>query len=335
MKRVGLVAFWKKYDRKMYLKACKLADFLGYDSFWVPEVWGYDSFTLLTEMALNTKRIKLGTGIINVFSRSPGLIAMQAVTFNEVSGGRLILGLGTSGKNVIEGFHGRPFTKPLTQTRDVIRVVRTLSEGGNLIEAGAKLNRYRPFSLETKKSPYRVPIYVAALKQKSITSIGEMADGWMPIFWPYEKLHVGREWVAEGAAKSGRDPSEIVTAPFTIVIPLLGKGADKQARDVIAFYVGGMGDYYKQLLSGFGWADECEEIAARYRNKATRHEAKDAVTDEMIEALTVSGDPLHCRRELRRRQELGVDQPLISLPPGMPWSAIAAFITAMAPTKWP
>ena len=135
--RVGLLAFWKNYDRRTYLKAAILADELGYDSFWLPEAWGYEVFTLLTEIALRTKRIKLGTGIVNVFSRSPALLAMTAATVDEISEGRLMLGLGTSGKKVIEGFHGREFKKPLTQTRDVIRVVRTLVGGEPLSDAGA------------------------------------------------------------------------------------------------------------------------------------------------------------------------------------------------------
>ena len=193
----GLLAFWRDYDRKTYVKAAVLADRLGYDSFWLPEVWGYEVFSLLTEIALKTKQIKIGTGIINVFSRSPALIAMQAATLDEISGGRLILGIGTSGKNVVEGLHGRDFEKPLTQTRDVIRVVRTMLDRRPLNEADTKLRRYRPFTLDFEPTRPRIPIYVAALKQKSITSIGEMADGWMPIFWPYNRLEDGREWIAE------------------------------------------------------------------------------------------------------------------------------------------
>jgi alkanesulfonate monooxygenase SsuD/methylene tetrahydromethanopterin reductase-like flavin-dependent oxidoreductase (luciferase family) len=326
----GLLAFWRDYDRKTYIKAAVLADRLGYDSFWLPEVWGYEVFSLLTEIALKTKRIKIGTGIINVFSRSPALIAMEAATLDEISGGRFILGLGTSGQRVIEGLHGRNFDKPLTQTQDVIRVVRTLLDGRPLSEADTRLRKYRPFSLDFKPTRRRIPIYVAALKQKSITSVGEMADGWMPIFWPYDRLGDGREWIAEGAARAGRNPSEIATAPFTTVIPLPGKAASKKAREIIAFYVGGMGEYYKELLSGFGYEEECNKIELLYRDKATRKTAPDAVTDDMIEALTISGDPLHCRREIARRRELGMEQPIINLPPGMPWPGMAAFITALA-----
>ena len=333
--RIGLLAFWKQYDRQLYLKAAILADRLGYDSFWLPEAWGYDSFGLLTEIALRTKRIKLGTGIVNVFSRSPALIAMQAATLDEISGGRVILGIGTSGKNVIEGFHGRSFQKPLTHVRDVIRVTRALLDGRPLSEAGAELHDYRPFTLEMKPVRRRIPIYVAALKPTAIESIGELADGWMPIFWPYDRTVDGRAHIERGAAKAGRDPSEIVTAPFTTVIPIPGEMAAKKAREGIAFYIGGMGEYYKELLTGFGFGDECERIANLYRDKATRAQAADAVTSEMIEALTVSGNPVHCVRELRRRRSHGIDMPILNLPPGVPWAALSAFIVAMAPRRWP
>ena len=265
--RTALLSFWKNYDRKLYLRAVELADELGYDSFWVPEAWGYESFTLLTEMALATKRIKLGTGIINVFSRSPGLIAMSAATLDEISGGRFILGVGTSGARVIEGFHGRPFDKPLTQTRDVIRAVRTLLSGGKLSDARLENSSPRPFTLEMKPTRPAVPIYVAALKQKAIESIGELADGWIPTFWPYERLAEGRAWIAAGAARAGRDPSTIVTAPFTTVLPLGLEAGGMMAKKIFAFYIGGMGDYYIELLTRFGFGDQCKIIAEKYQNR--------------------------------------------------------------------
>ncbi|MEM8606558.1 MAG: LLM class flavin-dependent oxidoreductase [Myxococcota bacterium] len=328
--RTGLIAFWKNYDRELYLKAAILADELGYDSFWIPEAWGYEIFSLLTEMAVHTKRIKLGTGIVNVFSRTPSLIAMNAATVDEISEGRLILGIGTSGKRVIEGFHGRPFTKPLTQVRDVIRVSRALLSGRKLTDSDAKLNDYRPFDLAMRPVRPDIPIYVAALKQKSITSIGELADGWIPTFWPYTELRRGHEWIAEGAAKSGRDPSDIATAPFTTVIPL-GDAGVKEAREIVSFYIGGMGDYYKELLSGFGYADDCKRIEDLYRDKATRSQAADAVPDAMIEALTIAGDPKHCIEELRRRRDYGITLPIVNLPSNLPWNMVEMFIRTMAP----
>lgn len=329
--RTALLAFWKDYDRKLYLRAAQLADELGYDSFWVPEAWGYEVFSLLTEMACHTKRIKLGTGIANVFSRSPGLLAMSAATVDDVSEGRLMLGIGTSGKRVIEDFHGRAFKRPLTQVRDVIKIVKTLIGGGSLSDAGAELHEYRKFTLAMTPARSNIPVFVAALKQKSITSIGELADGWIPTFWPYERLADGHAWIAEGAAAAGRDPSEIQTAPFTTVIPMGAEMGTQRAKEIIAFYIAGMGDYYKELLSGFGYADMCNRVEELYRNKATREQAADAVTPEVIEALTISGDPAHCVAELRRRRQFGIDLPIVSLPNKAPWPMVEMFIRGLAP----
>jgi alkanesulfonate monooxygenase SsuD/methylene tetrahydromethanopterin reductase-like flavin-dependent oxidoreductase (luciferase family) len=330
--RIGLVAFWKNYDRKLYLRAAQLADELGYDSFWVPEAWGYEISTLLTEMALTTKQIKLGTGILNVYSRSPGLIAMTAATLDEISNGRFILGIGPSGKNVIEGFHGRKFDKPLTTVRDVIRVVRTLLAGGKLSDAKAETAEYRPFALEMKPLRKTIPIYVAALKPKAIESIGELADGWIPTFWPYDKLHEGRALLEAGAKKAGRDASQISTAPFTTVLPLGLEAGGMMAKRIISFYIGGMGDYYTELLSNFGFADDCKRIVELYAAKETRSQAAAAVSDRMIEALTIAGDPAHCVAELKRRRSFGIDLPILNLPTDMPWEMVEMFIRGMAPT---
>jgi alkanesulfonate monooxygenase SsuD/methylene tetrahydromethanopterin reductase-like flavin-dependent oxidoreductase (luciferase family) len=329
--RIGLVAFWKNYDRALYLRAARLADELGYDSFWVPEAWGYEISTLLTEMALATKNIKLGTGILNVYSRSPGLIAMTAATIDEISQGRFILGIGPSGKKVIEGFHGRAFDKPLTQVRDVIRVVRTLLAGGKLSDAHAQLVEYRPVALEMKPARSTIPIYVAALRPKAIESIGELADGWMPTFWPYDRLGEGRALIEAGAKKAGRDPSAIATAPFTTVLPLAGEAGTMMAKNIISFYIGGMGEYYIELLTGFGFGDDCKRIAELYADKATRAQAAVAVSDAMIEALTISGDPAHCVAELKRRRSFGIDLPILNLPVGVPWEMMEMFIRGLAP----
>jgi probable F420-dependent oxidoreductase len=331
MERIALVPFWKDYDRKLYLRAAELADDLGYDSFWIPEAWGYEVFTLLTEIALRTKRIKLGTGIVNVFSRSHALLAMSAASVDEISEGRLILGLGTSGMRVIEGLHARQFQKPLTQLRDAIRVLRTLLAGGKLTEAGTKLTEYRPFELAMTPCRREIPIYVAALKEEAIRSVGEMADGWLPTFWPYQEMARGRQWIAEGAARVGRDPSAVCCAPFTTVLPMGAESARDAAKQIIAFYIGGMGDYYIELLRGFGFAEECETIAALYRNKATRAEAAAAVPDAMMDALAITGDPAECVAELRRRRGFGIDLPIIGLPTGAPWAMQEAYIRAMAP----
>lgn len=329
--RIACLAWWKGYDRKKYLRAAQIADELGYDSFWVPEAWGYEVFSLLSEMAGVTKRIKLGTGIVNAFSRTPGLLAMSAATLDEISEGRFILGIGTSGVRVIEGFHGREFGKPLTQVRDVIRVVRALLAGKKINEAGAELHEYRPFELAMKPYQPRIPIYVAALKQKSIESIGELADGWIPAFWPYDKLDVGRQWIAAGAKRAGRDPSEITTAPFTTVLPMGREAGVQRSKEIIAFYIGGMGDYYKEILNQFGWNEAVRTVEAVYKDHATRAQAADAVPDALVESLSISGDPEFCREELRRRRAFGQELPILNMPIGTPVEMIEAFLQVLAP----
>jgi alkanesulfonate monooxygenase SsuD/methylene tetrahydromethanopterin reductase-like flavin-dependent oxidoreductase (luciferase family) len=282
-------------------------------------------------MACHTKRIRLGTGIVNVFSRSPALIAMNAATLDEISEGRFILGIGTSGKRVIEGLHGRGFDKPLTQTRDVIRVVRTLIAGGKLHQSGAELSDYRPFALEMKPVRPKIPIYVAALKQKAIESIGELADGWIPTFWPYDKIGRGVQWIADGAKKAGRDPSEITVAPFSTVLPMGMAAGTMMAKQIFAFYIGGMGDYYSELLRGFGFEEECKRVEELYKDKATRAQASGAVTDRMVEALSITGDPQECIAELRRRREFGIQLPILNLPTNMPWEVVEMFVRGLAP----
>ena len=152
----------------------------------------------------------------------------------------------------------------------------------------------------------------------------------MPTFWPYNGLSRGTEWIAEGAKKAGRDPAEITVAPFTTVIPL-GPMAAGRAKEVIAFYIGGMGDYYRELLESFGYKDECARVAELYSDKATRKSAADAVSDEMMAALSIAGSPADCVAELKRRREFGIDLPIVSLPPKTPWPMIEMFIRGLAP----
>jgi alkanesulfonate monooxygenase SsuD/methylene tetrahydromethanopterin reductase-like flavin-dependent oxidoreductase (luciferase family) len=333
--RLGIVAYWKGYHRKRYLQAVQLAEDLGFESFWVPEAWGYDVFPLLTEMARVTKRIRLATGIVNTFSRSPGLLAMTAATMHELSEGRFILGVGTSSPNVVEGFHGREFRRPLTQTKDVLRVVKGLLGGLSLDECGAELQPYRPFKLAVPNLPVHVPIYVAALKRNAIESVGELADGWLPAFWPHQDLHRPLAWLRAGALRAGRQPEELDVALVTAAIPLRLPAAENTAREILAFYVGGMGEYYRTMLAEAGFGAACEEIDRLYRDKATRGQAKHAVPREMIEALTVFGDPLECRSQLAQRRDLGVGVPLLGLPSDLPWMALKSYLHAVAPSRRP
>ena len=330
--RTGLLAFWKNYDRKNVLRYAQMADEMGYDSFWIPEAWGYEAFSLLTEIAVHTKNIKLGTGIVNVFSRSPGLIAIHAATLDEISEGRFMLGLGTSGKNVVEGFHGVPYKKPLTRLRQYIYVVQTLMAGGRLSDAGADLwPEFRHFKLEMTPVRERIPIYCACLNDKAIRMIGELADGWIPTFWPYDRLSEGHKLLAEGAERSGRDASEIVTAPFTTAIPMPDKSvAYDSARGIISFYIGGMGTYYHAMLSRMGFAENADLVRDLYVEKK-RKEAAEAVSEEMLDALVIAGEAEFCRTRLGQWRDAGVGLPILSLPTELGPEICDYYMQTMAP----
>ena len=329
--RTGVVAFWKNYDRKAVLRYAQQADELGYDSFWLPEAWAYEVFSLLSEIAQNTKRIKLGTGIVNVFSRSPGLMAMQAATLDEISEGRFLLGMGTSGARVVEGFHGVPYRKPLTRLHQYVRVVQTLLAGESLADAGADLWEFRGFRLEMTPVRDRVPIYCACLNDKAIRMIGELADGWIPTFWPYNQMDAGRALLAEGAARSGRDVDDIVIAPFTTAIPQPDKeDSYRNARRLISFYIGGMGEYYHALLSRRGFQESADRVRDLYRRKE-RQAAADAVSEEMLEVLVIAGDPTECRERLAEWRGQGIGLPILNLPTDLGPDLCSLFLEVLAP----
>ncbi|HXU10085.1 MAG TPA: LLM class flavin-dependent oxidoreductase, partial [Blastocatellia bacterium] len=303
MRRLGLYlgrlpGFDKSGFNKQELIECvRAADACGYDSFWLPEAWEREAFTLLTELALRTERIHLGTGIINVFSRSPALIAMSAATLDEISGGRFRLGLGTSGVRVIEDFHGISYQKPLTRLKETVQIIRALLSGDSIHFNGDcfKLSR---FKLGFKPVRSDIPIYVAGLSQKSLRQIGEIADGWLPTHWPRTKLSDGIAEIRQGAEAAGRDANQIEIAPLVnVVVSDDLARARNSARLPLAYYIGGMGDYYHAALSRLGFGAEADRVRELWQAGRPK-EAIRAVSDEMIDSIAICGPLDLCRRRL-------------------------------------
>jgi F420-dependent oxidoreductase-like protein len=329
--RLGIVPFWKGYDRRAVLHAAQLAEDLGYDSIWIPEAWAYEQFQLLTEVALKTKRLRLATGIANVFSRSAGLLAMSAATLDEISEGRAILGLGTSGKNVVENFHGVPYKKPLTRLRETIGILRTLWRGGRLSPELSTLFDARHFKLEMKPLRDDIPIYVASLQEQAIREVGRLADGWVPTFWPYMHLKDGIALLAEGAAQSGRDARRIDVAPFVAVIPFDDVNAARSMiKPLVAFYIGGMGVYYHAMFCRYGFRENADLVRDLY-NSNERGKAAAAVSDELIDAIAICGPAAHCREKLAEWRRSGVGTALVNLPTGAPIELTEQLLRDIAP----
>jgi F420-dependent oxidoreductase-like protein len=329
--RMGIVPFWKNYDRTTVLRTARLAEDLGYDSIWVPEAWAYEQFQLLTEIALATSRLGLATGIANVFSRSPGLLAMSAATLDEISGGRAILGLGTSGKIVVENFHGVPYAKPLTRLRETIAICRTLWRGGRLEPELSTEMDLRHFKLEMKPRRSDIPVYVASLQDKAIREIGRSADGWVPTFWPYRHLRDGIALVAEGARAAGRDPHAIEVAPFLAVVPLDDTAAARaMVKPLVSFYIGGMGTYYHALFCRYGFKDNADLVRDLY-DKGDRKQAAAAVSDALVDAIAICGPAEHCREQLAEWRAQGMGRALVNLPTGVPFEITEHVLKAVAP----
>lgn len=295
----------------------------GLDLVWVPETWGYDAPTITGVLAALTHRVRIGPGVLPVHTRSPSLIAQTAATLDAVSGGRAVLGLGTSGPGVVEGWHGVPFERPLTRLRETIEVCRTVWARRPLVHGGSvhpiPLPRphartdHRPLSLLVRPPRPTIPIVVAALRPDSVEMTAELAEGWYPLFMVPGR--VGAVWgdaLARGAAR--RDPAlpplEVVATfpcavgPESVVAPLR-----ESVRPDVALYVGGMGtrrtNFYAEAVAAMGWGDAARDIGEHFR-AGRRAEAAAAVPDDLLRQLTLCGEEGEVRERLAALREAGV-----------------------------
>lgn len=329
--KLGIVPFWRNYDRKAVLRIAQVAEDLGYDSIWVQEAWAYEQFQLLTEIALVTKRIKLATGIANIFSRSAALLAMSAATLDEISGGRVILGLGTSGRHVVENFHGVPYVKPLTRMRQTVGIMRTLWSGERLSHQQSTLFHLRPFQLQMTPVRADIPVYIASLQDKAIREIGKIGDGWVPTFWPYKHLRDGIALLADGAREAGRDPSRIEVSPFLSVVPLDDAAAGRALiKPRVAFYIGGMGTYYHGLFCRYGFKETADHVRSLY-NGPGRRQAAAAVSDDLIDSIAICGPAVYCREKLAEWRANGMNAALLGLPVDVPIEMVEHMLRTLAP----
>ena len=303
------------------IERIKVAEEAGVEAVFTAETWGRDQFSLLTQIALATSRVKLGTGIAPVFGRSPGVLAMTAATLDELSGGRMILGLGTSGQRVIEHWHGEKFEKPLRRLREYVEIINAIVSGEKLHYDGEIYKLQRGFKLLFEPVRPHIPIYVAGISPASMRQVGEVADGWMPIYWPKSKYRDGLETVRDGARAAGRAPEGIECIPsITTVIEDDPAAAKAKAAQPVAFYVTRMGDFYHRMLSRNGFADEVAAMRDAF-DKADNPNAgvaaaAAAMPDRMVEECTVFGDLETVAAGLEERRQLGAGMPIVGMPAG-------------------
>ncbi|MDO3396749.1 LLM class F420-dependent oxidoreductase [Nocardioides cremeus] len=292
----------------------------GLDMVWVAEPYGFDAPTLMGYLAAKTETVEIAAGILNVYSRTPGALLQTAAGLDNVSGGRAVIGLGASGPQVIEGFHGMPYEKPLGRTREVIRLLRSglrherLEADGIFtlpLPADQGLGLGKPLKLLNKPERSSIPLWVAALGNANVAMTAEVADGWLPfLFYPEKAETVWGEALAKGRAKRSDDLAPLeVSAGGMVAIGEDVKGMLDFMRPMYALYVGGMGargkNFYNELACQYGYEAEAKQIQDLYLD-GKKKEAEALVPTEWLEAGNLVGPASYVKERIAAFREAGV-----------------------------
>jgi F420-dependent oxidoreductase-like protein len=302
------------------------AERLGYDSVWSAEAYGSDAVTVATWIAARTTRLVVGTGIMQIAGRTPAATAMTAMTLDALSGGRFRLGLGVSGPQVVEGWHGQAFGRPLARTREYIEIVRRI------------LHRQQP--LEYKGTYYQVPyagpdatglgkplrsilhgrpdipIYLAAIGPRNVTLAAEVADGWIPVFFSPRRMAMFRGWLAEGFRAGDRSGEGFDVMPMVPVVVGDDAAACRTAvRPRLALYMGGMGargrNFYNDVARRYGYEEAAQVIQDLYLD-GRKDEAAAAVPDALVDEVALCGPPERIRERLAEWTAAGVSTMMVT-----------------------
>ena len=298
------------------------AEELGYDSIWAAEAYGSDAASVLAWLAAGTTRIKLGAGIFQIPARSAAMTAMTAATIDQLSGGRFLLGLGTSGPQVSEGWHGVRFPRQVERTRDYIAVVRMALAHKKVEYHGDTMDLPLPdgpgkvLKLTIRPVQDSIPIYLAVLGPKNVALAGEIADGWLPVFFSPEHVSRLKVPLEEGAARVGRTLDNFRIAPnVNVMISDDVEGARDAMRPILALYIGGMGsreqNFYNKIVSSYGFEAAAREVQELYLD-GKRAAAMEALPDELIDMTCIAGPKHRARERLRAYRDAGVESLIVS-----------------------
>ena len=298
------------------LEIVQEAEKLGYDSVWAAEAYGSDTATVLAWLAGQTSTIRLGSGIFQMPGRSAAMTAMTAATIDQLSGGRMILGIGSSGPQVAEGWHGQRFAKQLQRTREYVAVVRKalarerLEFHGETIELPLPDGPGKALKLTIAPVQEHIPVYLAAIGPKNTALAGEIADGWIPTLFSPEHVSELRPLLQEGADRAGRSLDGFDIAPTVNVFVTDDLQAARDAmRPFIALYVGGMGsrkqNFYNNLVCRYGFEADAKVIQDFYL-EGKREEAMAAIPDALIDMVSLCGPKDGVRERLAVYRDAGV-----------------------------
>jgi len=302
------------------------AERLGYGSVWTAEAYGSDAVAPAAWIAARTEKIHVGTGIMQIPARTPAMTAMTAMTLDGLSGGRFRLGLGVSGPQVVEGWHGTPFGKPLAKTREYVEVVRAILKREKPVEFRGEYYQipYAGPDATGLGKPLRsilhgradLPIYLAAVGPKNVALAAEIADGWIPIFFSARRASMFREWLAEGFKARGGTPARFDVMPMVAVVVGEDAAACRAAvKPRLALYVGGMGargrNFYNDIARRYGYEDAAKRIQDLFLS-GKKEEAAAAVPDALVDEVALCGPPARIREQLAEWKSSGVTTIMVS-----------------------
>ena len=275
------------------------------DTIWIPETWGMENFSLLSLASIHSINSKIGSSIINIYSRSPSLIAMGAATVDTISNGRLIIGLGTSSQSIVEEFHGTPFVAPIQRMKEYVEIIKLLLSGEKIDYQG-EIFSLKNFSLLIDPPRKSIPIYLAAINQKMVNLTWDVADGVIFYLRPKKEIKL----TLKKMQKTRKIDSTIQ------IITCVHQDADKainRAKKTLAFYVS-VGKIYREFLASNGYKKETESIFAEYKKNGL-DDNYELVTDSMVNDLCISGTPDDCREKLNEFRQTGIDLPILQFNP--------------------
>lgn len=275
------------------------------DTIWVPETWGMENFSMLSAVSNKTNKQKIGSSIINIYSRSPATIAMGAATVDVLSEGRLILGLGTSSLPIVEDFHGSKFESPLQRMKEYVEIIR-LVLSGKLVNYKGEIFNLKNFTLLIKPKRKSIPIYLAAINQKMVNLAWNVGDGVIFYLRPINEM---KNTISKMQSKKKID----VTCQIITSVSEDSDDAIKRAKKTLAFYVS-VGKIYREFLAKNGFKNETESVYDEYKKTGfkTNHEL---ITDSMLKSLVIAGTVEECKKQLVNFRNTGIDLPIMQFNP--------------------
>ncbi|GHH28435.1 LLM class F420-dependent oxidoreductase [Lentzea cavernae] len=302
------------------------AEEFGFDAVFAAEAWGSDAFTPLAWWGSETSRVRLGTSVVQMSARTPAACAMHALTLDHLSGGRFILGLGVSGPQVVEGWYGQPFAKPLARTREYVSILQQVmareapvsNDGPHYplpYQGPGALGLGKPLKPITHPLRADLPIWLGAEGPKNVALTSEIADGWLAIYYAPRLADMYNEWLDEGFAKSGRSRENFeVAATCQVVVTDDPESVRAMLKPFVALYIGGMGapgmNFHAEVFTRMGYGEVVQDVGKLFQ-AGRKDEAAQVVPDELVAEISIVGDAEHVREEVRRWEKAGVTTLLV------------------------